>query len=73
MAFEDFRMGLAMLLDEIAKNPDNKHELQESLREKLTEMRDLGLPLPKDLVDLEDYLESDLDEEEPAARPSDEG
>lgn len=73
MAFEDFRMGLAMLLDEIAKNPDNKHELQESLREKLTEMRDLGLPLPKDLVDLEDYLESDLDEEESAARPSDEG
>ena len=73
MAFEDFRMGLAMLLDEIAKNPDNKHELQESLREKLTEMRDMGLPLPKDLVDLEDYLESDLDEDDAAARPSDEG
>ena len=63
MAFEDFRMGIAMLLDEIAKNPDNKHELQESLREKLTEMRDLGLPLPEDLVELEDYLEEDLDEE----------
>lgn len=61
MAFEDFRMGVAMLLDEIAKNPDNKHELQESLREKLTEMRDLGLPLPEDLVELEDYLEDDLD------------
>lgn len=61
MAFEDFRMGVAMLLDEIAKNPDNKHELQESLREKLTEMRDLGLPLPEDLVELEDYLEEDLD------------
>ncbi|PZQ50361.1 MAG: hypothetical protein DI556_07320 [Rhodovulum sulfidophilum] len=75
MAFEDFRMGLAMLLDEIAKNPDNKHELQESLREKLTEMRDLGLPLPEDLVELEDYLESDLDEEEDetATKPSDEG
>ena len=63
MAFEDFRMGVAMLLDEIAKNPDNKHELQESLREKLTEMRDLGLPLPDDLVALEDYLEEDLDED----------
>lgn len=79
MAFEDFRMGLAMLLDEIAKNPDNKHELQESLREKLTEMRDLGLPLPEDLVELEDYLEDDLDEndvgdeDEPAVKPSDEG
>lgn len=61
MAFEDFRLGLAMLLDEIAKNPDNRHELQENLREKLTEMRALGLPLPEDLVELEEYLEDDLE------------
>ena len=50
MAFEDFRVALALLLDEIAKEPDNKHELQETLREKLTEMQAMGLPLPDDLV-----------------------
>ena len=61
MAFEDFRLGIAMLLDEIAKNPDDSHQLQESLREKLTEMRAMGLPLPEDLVDLEQYLEDDLE------------
>lgn len=33
------------------------HELQESLREKLAEMQALGLPLPEDLVGLEEYLE----------------
>ena len=66
MAFEDFRMGIAMLLDEIAKNPDDSHELQESLREKLMEMRAMGLPLPEDLVELEQYLEDDL--KTPAAR-----
>lgn len=61
MAFEQFRAGIAMLLDEIAANPANAHELQESLREKLAEMQALGLPLPEDLVGLEDYLEANLD------------
>lgn len=74
MAFEDFRVALALLLDEIAKEPDNKHELQESLREKLTEMQSMGLPLPVDLVELEDYLEQDLEAgipQPPAAGTSD--
>lgn len=62
MAFEQFRAGIAMLLDEIAANPANAHELQERLREKLAEMQGLGLPLPEDLVGLEQYLEEDLDE-----------
>ena len=42
MAFEEFRLQLSMLLDEIAGNPKDAHELQESLREKLTEMHSLG-------------------------------
>lgn len=60
MAFEDFRMRLAMLLDEIAANPQDAHELQESLREKIAEMEALGLPIPEDLAGLEAYLEDDL-------------
>ena len=48
MAFEQFRVQIAMLLDEIAKNPSDAHEMQESLREKLTEMQAMGLPLPED-------------------------
>jgi hypothetical protein len=61
MAFEQFRVQLAMLLDEIARNPADAHEMQETLREKLAEMQGLGLPLPDDLVGLERYLEADLD------------
>jgi hypothetical protein len=64
MAFEQFRAHIAMLMDEIAKNPTDAHELQESLREKLAEMQGLGLPLPADLVGLEAYLENDLDRNE---------
>jgi hypothetical protein len=61
MAFELFRVQVASLLDEIARNPSDAHELQESLREKLAEMEAMGLPLPEDLVGLEEYLENDLD------------
>jgi hypothetical protein len=64
MAFEQFRLQIAMLMDEIAKNPADAHELQESLREKLAEMQALGLPLPDDLVGLEEFLEDDLDRRE---------
>lgn len=66
MAFEEFRLQIAMLMDEIARQPEDEHELQEALREKLAEMRALGLPLPDDLVGLEEYLEDDL--EPPAQR-----
>jgi hypothetical protein len=67
MAFEEFKLQVAMLMDEIAANPTDAHQLQEALREKLTEMRELGLPLPDDLVGLEEYLEDDL-ERPPASR-----
>lgn len=69
MAFEAFRVQLASILDEIARNPD-AHELQESLREKIAEMQALGLPVPDDLAALEQYLEDDLEVE--AADPADE-
>ena len=64
MALEQFRVQIAMIMDEIAKNPKDEHELQETLREKLSEMKAMGLPLPADLVDLETFLEDDLEQPE---------
>ena len=61
MAFEQLRAQIAMLMDEIADRPGDEHELQESLREKLAEMKALGLPLPADLVAFEAALEDDLE------------
>lgn len=61
MAFEEFRTQIAMLMDEIAQQPEDAHALQEALREKLAEMEAMGLPLPDDLVGLEHYLEEDLE------------
>ncbi|MBP7002873.1 hypothetical protein [Amaricoccus sp.] len=61
MAFEALKVQIARILDEIERQPEDPHALQESLREKLAEMRDLGLPLPQDLVELEAALEQGLE------------
>lgn len=68
MAFEAFRVQIAALLDEIAQAPEDAHALQENLREKLSEMKAMGLPVPEDLTGLETYLENDL-EVPPAPEP----
>ncbi len=60
MSFENLKAGIALLIEQMTDNPEDAHEIQESLREKLAEMRGLGLPLPQDLVDLERHLQQDL-------------
>jgi len=58
MAFEQLKIGLIMVMDEIAKRPEDEHVLQEELREKISEYRTLGLPVPDDIQTLEDALEN---------------
>jgi len=60
VAFEDLKVAIAMLMTQMANQPEDAHEIQESLRQKLAEMRAFGMPLPDDLVDLEKKLESGL-------------
>lgn len=60
MPFESIKVQIAMLLEQMTHQPEDLHELQESLREKLAEARTLGQPLPDDLVELEERLERDL-------------
>ncbi len=61
MAFEQLKIALTMLMDEIAKRPEDEHILQESLREKISEYRTLGLPVPDDIQALENALEHNPD------------
>ncbi len=57
MAFEELKAGITMLMDEIAKRPEDAHVLQEQLREKISELKALGLPVPEDILALELALE----------------
>ena len=55
--FEAMKAAIASLMDEIAERPEDRHVLQEALREKISEMRSLGLPVPDDIARLEKALE----------------
>lgn len=55
--FENIRESIIMLMDEIAARPEDRHVLQEALREKVAELRAMGQPVPEDILRLEEALE----------------
>lgn len=57
MALEEIKARIGLLMQEMVNQPEDAHEIQEQLREKLGELRALGLPLPADLVALEKQLD----------------
>ncbi|MCP3971620.1 MAG: hypothetical protein GY717_15145 [Rhodobacteraceae bacterium] len=59
MAFEDLKAAIGTILDEIAKRPEDRHVLQEQLREKISELEAMGLPVPEDYKRFEQELSDD--------------
>src|SRR5918995_3252707 len=70
MAFDDLKAELALLLNQMENQPEDRHELYLQIREKLNEMRAFGMPLPDDLVRLERELEAEFKAEDRAAKKS---
>jgi predicted nucleic acid-binding Zn-ribbon protein len=62
MALEQIKAQISLLLEEMINQPQDQHEIQEQLREKLSELRAMGMPLPADLVELEKRLDEDFSE-----------
>ncbi len=61
MAFDRIKSEISMLLSEMQNQPEDKWELHEQILEKLNELRALGLPLPDDLVVLEQKLSAEIE------------
>ncbi|HHS94727.1 MAG TPA: hypothetical protein ENK63_05260 [Rhodobacterales bacterium] len=57
MAFENIKAAIDTLMADIAERPGDRLVLQEQIREKIAEMRALGLPVPADLKQFEEELE----------------
>ncbi|HKQ54371.1 MAG TPA: hypothetical protein VJT12_00655 [Methyloceanibacter sp.] len=70
MAFEDLKAEIALLFSQMENQPEDRHELYLQIREKLNEMRAFGLPLPEDLVRLEQELEAEFKAEQRPAKKS---
>lgn len=61
MAFEDIKAEIALLFEQMVNQPQDAHEIRETVREKLNALCASGLPLPDDLVELEKRIEQDFD------------
>ena len=61
MAFEAIKAQIRSLLEGMIREPEDVHELHETIREQLNELRASGMPLPEDLVELEKQLEDSAD------------
>jgi hypothetical protein len=68
MAFDDLKAEIALLLNQMENQPEDRHELYLQIREKLNEMRAFNLPLPGDLVRVEKELEAEFKAEDQAAK-----
>lgn len=60
MALEEIKARISLLLEQMVNQPEDSYETQEQLREKLRELRAMGLPLPDDLVELEKRLDEEF-------------
>jgi hypothetical protein len=71
MAFDDLKAEIALLLQEMENQPEDRYELYLMIREKLSEMRTYGMPLPADLVKFEEEMEAEFaaDIEGAASKP----
>jgi hypothetical protein len=68
MAFDDLKAELALLINQMETQPEDRHELYLQIRERLNEMRAFGMPLPEDLVKFEEELEAQFKAEDAAAK-----
>lgn len=67
MAFEQLKMQISLLLTQMQNEPEDRHEIYLQLREKLNELKAVGMPLPEDLVNMQRELEAEFASEQPDA------
>ncbi|KAB7614433.1 hypothetical protein F9L33_07250 [Amylibacter sp. SFDW26] len=56
MAMEALKASILLLLEEMTEQPEDYHQLQEQLREKISEYKSLGLPVADEIIRAEELL-----------------
>jgi len=60
MSFEDLKAEVSILIDEMEGDQGDSHEIHQRIREKLQMMKAMGMPMPEDLLRLEERLEAEF-------------
>lgn len=60
MSFDKLKTDISFLLTQMQNEPEDPHEIYLQIKEKLDELKAFGMPLPEDLVRLEEGLEAEF-------------
>ena len=60
MSFDKLKTDISFLLTAMQNEPEDVHEIYLQIQEKLNELKAFGMPLPADLVQLEQKLEAEF-------------
>ena len=60
MGFDQLKDDISYLLTAMQNEPEDAHELYLQIKEKLSELKAFGMPLPEDLVRMEQELEAEF-------------
>jgi hypothetical protein len=60
MALESLEAEISLLVTQMENQPEDRRELYLLLREKLNELRAFGMPVPDDLLRMEQDLEAEF-------------
>lgn len=63
MAFERLKSEIAILLTQMQNEPEDAHELALQIHAKLQELKAFGMPLPTDLVELDEALHAEAEKQ----------
>ena len=58
---EEMIAAINLLSEQMEHEPDDLHEIHMKLHEMLNELKATGMPLPDDLVELDRYLEANIE------------
>ena len=61
MSFENLTAEMTLLINEIEGDQGDRHEIYLRIREKLGDLKAIGMPLPENLVRLGRNLAAELD------------
>ncbi|MGE0052650.1 MAG: hypothetical protein AB7S74_00450 [Hyphomicrobium sp.] len=66
MSFDQLKTDISFLLTAMQNEPEDAHEIYLQIKEKLSELKAFGMPLPEDLVRMEKELEAEFARESSA-------
>ncbi|MEO0912055.1 MAG: hypothetical protein AAFY59_03575 [Pseudomonadota bacterium] len=62
MSFEALKASVSLLLEQMVNQPEDAHQIEEAIREKIAEYHALGLPVPEEFAAFEADLSARLTE-----------